>query len=210
MESQRRPYLTPHIRLTVYSFLSFTSILHQVGLLNQKERRYVASSEIARENKILRYKLKPIFWDSSNKHKLIPQFIASIVKEISFSILLSPSSNTRNQQLHKQLANLILSLPHYFDDAKISLEIVESTAACLLSYDKFCEILSRERPNLVFKAWGLYGTKNKQFKSQHLKHESGFSYLLQNSKSVHLYDIYFDLSGTFYYCGGEDPKQLSH
>ena len=54
--------LSQYIRLTVYSYVDLKTTILKLGLLSKKERQAVQSSEIARENKILKLNVSPIHW----------------------------------------------------------------------------------------------------------------------------------------------------
>ena len=54
--------LSQFIRLTVYSYLDMKTTIQKLGLLSKREREAVQSSEIARENKILKLNVSPIHW----------------------------------------------------------------------------------------------------------------------------------------------------
>ena len=50
------------VRLSIYSYLGIDDVLHKIGLLSKKERKEVASSEIARENKSVVVNINPNYW----------------------------------------------------------------------------------------------------------------------------------------------------
>ena len=50
------------VRLSIYSYLGVDDVLSKIGLLSKKERREVASSEIARENKSVVININPNYW----------------------------------------------------------------------------------------------------------------------------------------------------
>ena len=75
-------------------------------------------------------------------------FIPSLVSDIE--IELDSDKNSLTNKMHAQITDYILSLPHWFDEGRLSLVVYYTNRLQMINLDKICRMIAKHRPNLIF------------------------------------------------------------
>ena len=185
--------LTHYLRLVVCSYLPLETLVTKIASLNNYERRGLHNSAIARGNRSFQLSLWEDGWHRYNGPVLPARAIdyaCSLISELEIEI--KSDTNDLSKELHAKLTDQIVRLPSSFDNAKLTLRVYYIDRRKMLDLDKVCIILSKSRPNLVFKSFELFGPEEGE-PAKFEANSTGLNYFIQKSKKIKLKFTYVDL-----------------
>ena len=148
--------LSRFVRLVIYSYLPFNTLLYTVAVLSNHERKALENSSIVRINKEFKVTLTGKNWLEGGKPRQkiltgILTYIVKILTALQVKVIIDKNLYKEKQDVvYEKLADLIVSLPHWFDHAQFSLVNMKSIKNEV--FEVFCKTLSDLRPNFVFKS----------------------------------------------------------
>ena len=187
--------LSHHLRLTVYSYLPLKTLLTKIALQNCYEKRLLHNSAIARKNKSFQLILRKDRWyeileQSGQVPRPMLHQICNMVSELEIEI--DSDANSLRKDTYHNIRNLILNLPPWLDDGRLTLVIFYSNRLKMINLDEMCRVFAKEKPNLRFKSFELIGPEEAEDK-QHPHYSYALNYLIQHSEKISLSNTYIDL-----------------
>lgn len=139
------------MRLTIYSYLDRSTVLHKISILSTTERSALVDSEIASKNKS--YKIE-IVGQRNAQRKLYGEatrlrYVLRIIENLKIKTSALPTN------FGKKLAQFIIDLPERFDKGRVSI-IIKESALNKFDFQNFYHVILEKRPKLVFKHFKMH------------------------------------------------------
>lgn len=114
-----------------------------------------------------------------------------MVSEMEIEI--DSDTNSLTDETYRNITNLILNLPPWLDNGRLTLVIFYSNRLKMVNLDNMCKVIAREKPKLRFKSFELIGPEEAEDKKQHSHYSYALNYLIQHSEKISLANTYIDL-----------------
>ena len=169
--------------MMVYKFVSAEDTITKIALLGKRERNLLEKSKIAKQIKVYEVNIPERHW---MKPRPIPAYNLKVIKQITFKIKIVSSTMSKKTKVHEKLYSLICNLPIEFNNRRLNIDLYQASGTMLCDLPKLCELLRRNRPDLIFNSVTLRGTGSSYGVSEHV---IAMKYFMQASESLHLYKI---------------------
>ena len=88
--------------------------------------------------------------------------ICNMVSELEIEI--DSDANSLGKDTYQNITNLILNLPPWLDDGRLTLVIFYSNRLNMINLDEMCRVFAKIRPKLRFKSFELIGPEEAEDK----------------------------------------------